>query len=402
MNNEDNIIRATGLARNSNDIVLPPGSLVAADECNINKDNIISRRRGFLKCATGLPAAKPEQMFVSNGQLYVHINNQLWHQTSDPCVYADIPGSPVTFNQPYALWGDANELYVASLDNTIRKISFTQQLTVTLVAGQPGVAGFANGTGAAATFNSPRGLFGDATNLYVSDHVNGAVRKIVRATRVVTTLTAGLNFPVGLTLVGGFLYVCESNGNVITQIDVATGIAAPFSGSGIQGIADGAAGVCEYDAPWGITYQPLSSVFWVVQNNWNSLRVIDAAVVTSTIPNPFDPSVNNRPSAVIANGTDYVISNNVGSDAEAIAGIVPGGVGATFAGGYRDGAASVSWFDQPNGIFIVGSYMYVADTNNQVIRRVELATGVTSTYLGTAGVAGSADSAFLPPLIGPA
>ena len=76
-------------------------------------------------------------------------------------------------------WVDpSGVLYFTSYpDSTITKM--TPDGTVTLLAGQPGEQGAADGTGDAARFNSPTGIVGDgAGTLYVSDSYNGTIRAI--------------------------------------------------------------------------------------------------------------------------------------------------------------------------------------------------------------------------------
>ncbi len=50
--------------------------------------------------------------------------------------------------------------------------------------------------------------------------------------------------------------------------------------------------------------------------------------------------------------------------------------------GARDGAAGVAQFDGPQGLAFVGGALYVADTSNSLIRRIDLASGVVSTVAG--------------------
>jgi len=68
----------------------------------------------------------------------------------------------------------------------IRKIVISTGV-VTTVAGT-GSSGSANGTGTSASFNNPRGITTDGTNLYVADFGNHLIRKIVISTGAVTTL----------------------------------------------------------------------------------------------------------------------------------------------------------------------------------------------------------------------
>jgi hypothetical protein len=92
------------------------------------------------------------------------------------------------FSGPRAVTVDARgNIYVADTDNnTIRKI--TPQHGVTTFAGKAGEAGYVDGAGVDARFNSPRGLTVDAEgNVYVADSNNAAIRKISPA-GVVSTL----------------------------------------------------------------------------------------------------------------------------------------------------------------------------------------------------------------------
>src|SRR5271170_3359822 len=64
-------------------------------------------------------------------------------------------------------------------------------------------------------------------------------------------------------------------------------------------------------------------------------------------------------------------------------------------GGYHDGAAATSLFNVPTGVAVYASgttYVYVADSVNNTIRRITIASGTTvDTLAGQTGVTGSAD-----------
>src|SRR5215469_8748802 len=146
----------------------------------------------------------------------------------------DGAGAAARFNEPLGVAVDsAGNVYVAdALNDTIRKV--TPAGVVTTLAGSPGVFGSADGTGAAAQFNTPQGVATDgAGNVYVADWLNQIIRKITPA-GVVTTLagTAGMSGsadgtgaaarfyePEAVATDGaGNVYVADGSNNVVRKI----------------------------------------------------------------------------------------------------------------------------------------------------------------------------------------
>ncbi|MFA5052398.1 MAG: hypothetical protein WC544_05075, partial [Patescibacteria group bacterium] len=161
------------------------------------------------------------------------------------------------FQAPSGIAIDPTDTYLYVTDtgnNRIRKVRITDGQTW-LVAGS-GVAGYANGTGAAAQFNRPFGITIDSTgtNLYVADSNNSAIRKIVIATGQVTTVAgtgaAGYREAIGTQAVfsypeyvkmgsDGLLYVADTGSMHIRLIDPATGLTKLVAGSGSRGFLNG-------------------------------------------------------------------------------------------------------------------------------------------------------------------
>ncbi len=194
----------------------------------------------------------------SNGNIYVSElgNNDIREVTSAGVVtnYAaaagaagssDGTGTAASFDQPAALAIDSNaNLYVADSGNaTIRKVATGG--VVTTLAGSPGVTGYADGTGLAARFKSPRGIAVDGSgNLFVSDSENGTIRKIGAGT-VVTTIagapgafsnspgtgaSALFDVPLGIAVTSnGTVYVASELGYVIYQGAAATAVSPAFT-----------------------------------------------------------------------------------------------------------------------------------------------------------------------------
>lgn len=154
---------------------------------------------------------------------------------------SDGSGASASFNLPIGIAIDASgNLYVSDSGNmTIRKV--TPAGVVTTIAGTPGVAGYADGTGAAAQFGSPRGLAVDGSgNIFVADAANNTIRKITPAGVVTTIAGAPNNFanaegtgagalfdvPVGVAVDGnGNVFVSTELGYIISKGAVANNIA---------------------------------------------------------------------------------------------------------------------------------------------------------------------------------
>ena len=162
----------------------------------------------------------------------------------------DGTGTSAGFSWAGGITTDGTNLYVADTNrHTIRKIVIATGVVSTL-AGTAGTSGSINATGTSATFNRPTGITTDGTNLYVAERSNHTIRKIVIATGVVTTLagTAGtsgsndatgtsatFNSPRGVTTDGTNLYVAESENHKIRKIVIASGVVTTLAGSGTEG-----------------------------------------------------------------------------------------------------------------------------------------------------------------------
>jgi hypothetical protein len=65
--------------------------------------------------------------------------------------------------------------------------------------------------------------------------------------------------------------------------------------------------------------------------------------------------------------------------------------GTNFQNGNTDGVGAAARFDSPDGLVVVGRSLYVADTNNSDIRKVNLDTRAVTTFAGTANISGTED-----------
>jgi hypothetical protein len=150
-------------------------------------------------------------------------------------------------------------------DSCIYRVDLASGL-VDVLAGSKGTTGATDGTGAAARFNYPVGIVLAGGNLYVADSLNHAIRKVTLG-GVVSTLAggnygatdavgaaAGFRKPFGLAADDqGILYVADYYNNRIRRVDPATQAVTTLAGT-TAGETDGAGGQIQLTAPTAVAW----------------------------------------------------------------------------------------------------------------------------------------------------
>ena len=294
------------------------------------------------------------------------------------------PAINAKLNYPYSIWLDKfdNIFITDAFNQRIRKIEKSTGI-ITTIAGT-GVGGYSGDSGLAinAEIFLPSGIIIDTIgNIYFADAGNMVVRKIDGATNVITTfagngtmgssgdngpaINAELNGPCGLCFDKfGNIIIADEHNNKIRKVDVSTGIITTIAGTGFMGYSgdSGLAINSELNRPLQVCIDSASNV--LISDTYNSVvRKID--ITTGII------------TTIAGTGTaGYAGDNGPATNAELYS---PVGL----------------YIDQQQSIFI-------ADDENGAIRKIDAITGIITTIagngtLGYSGDHGSATSAQIIP-----
>jgi len=307
-------------------------------------------------------------------------------------------GASASFNSPEGITFDDASLFVADTGNhAIRKITPAGDVgNVTTLAGD-GTSGFLdNAAGSGARFSSPVSLVTIGSNLFLSDSGNHVIRQ-VDPSGFVTTLAgfpgvpgfsggtgsaARFNGPKGIAVQEGvtsLFFVADTKNHVIRQVTVGGAVTKVAGNEPRAGQVNASGESARFDAPSGVAV--VGDDLFVSDTGNNTIRKVTAAgVVTS-----FTGSVFSAPQGIVAQGSDLYVAD---SENHAIRKVTSSGTVTTFAGsdtgeeGYADLTGTAARFRAPKGMATDGSFLYVADTGNHSIRKIDIGSGAVTTLAG--------------------
>ena len=238
--------------------------------------------------------------------------------------------SSAQINGPGGVAADSSgNVYIADSGNhVVRKI--TSGGTISTFAGSGGNAGYSGDTAAAtsALLFNPIGLVVDKSgNLYIADSGNNVIRQVVGAN--INTVVGGtatvlqLNHPTGLALdSSGALYIADTGNRRIVRF--ANGVASSFAGNGFTKFSgdNGPATLAGINDPTGVCVDAAGNVYITDTFNGRIRRVTPDGIITTVAGNGFasytgdgGPAISaslSFPRAVLADssGNVYVADTN--------------------------------------------------------------------------------------------
>ncbi|MGA8735768.1 MAG: hypothetical protein WB558_17760, partial [Terriglobales bacterium] len=327
-------------------------------------------------------------------------------------------------NYPNEIFVDGSgDIFIADTENSvIREVTGG---TIQTVVGNNTLAYSGDGGLAVnAELDAPGGVFADGSgNVFIADSVNNVVREVVAASGDIQTVagtgvagysgdggaatSAELDSPQGVFVDGsGNIFIADTNNSVIREVTAATGNIVTVVGNGTAGYTGdgGAATSAELSGPFGIFIDTSENIY--IADTGNS--VVRGVAASSGIINTVAGSMTSCPQPAAACGdggiaTSAQLNSPAGVFVDVAGNIfiadtfdfrirevtATTGLIATVAGtggrGYAgDGAAATSaLLDTPYGLFVDSSEdIFIADTDNAVIREVVAASGFIQTVAG--------------------
>jgi sugar lactone lactonase YvrE len=279
------------------------------------------------------------------------------------------------------------------------------------------------GPATVASINSPWGTLVDgAGNIYIADSVNNVVRRVDANTSIITTIagtgisgysgdsgpatSAQLWGPTCLAIDGGGnLYICDSYNHVVRKVAASTGIITTYAGSiSSTALGDGGpATSAQLSTPTGIVIDASGNLYIStfgqrvrkVNSSTGTITTIagtgtsgytgdNGPAISATLALPSGLGIDNAGNIYIADTQNQVIRKVTATTGviTTIAGMQNRPLGVSYGG---DGGPAINAeLNYPDSVVVDGAgNIYIAETGNNVVREVTASNGIIQTIVGT-------------------
>jgi len=193
----------------------------------------------------------------------------------------------------------------------------------------------------------------------------------------------------------GNLYVADTDNHRIRQIVIATGVVTTLAGSGAAAFVDGTGTTAQFNYPIDVAVDTAGNLYVADTGNQRIRKIVVATGVVTTLAgdgtygyadgtgtaaqfrSPYGVAVDTAGNLYVADTGNQRIRKIV----------VATGAVTTVAGstqGYADGTGTAAQFRSPYGVAVdTAGNLYVADSANSRICKIVVATGVVTTLAGS-------------------
>jgi streptogramin lyase len=356
----------------------------------------------------------------------------------------DMPATSSKLHKPRGLWLDeSGNILIADADNHRARLVYDDggTLMITTVAGD-GSSGYSGDDGPAtlASLRKPHAVCAyealAPAYLVIADPSNHRIRVNLKTgiiTKVAGTLWSGYNgdnrdaksarlyYPFGVHVDPSHnTYIADTYNHRIRKVDGKTGIITTVAGTGSKGFSGdgGPATSARLRYPFNVFLDSTGNIYIVDTYNYR-IRKIDAAtqIITTvagdgnsgntgdgglatdaSIRKSYDVALDSAGNLFIADTHNHAIRK-----VEATTGIINTVVGQSASAGFSGdgGLATDAKLNSPTGVYVDESgNIYAVDTKNDVVRRVDATTNIINSVAGngTAGFSGDGGLATLAQL----
>ncbi len=319
------------------------------------------------------------------------------------------PSKNVVLKHPWAATVILPDGTVAVADEQHNQVKLITPSGVVSVLAGAEKQGFKDGKGAEAEFKALRGITFDARRrvLYVSDSGNSAIREVAldgtvrtlagngkQGFKDATGTGAQFKDPYALTVgADGAIYVADSKNHRVRRV-TTDGVVTTFAGSGAKGNKDGALLAATFNELRGIVAD--GADFYVADTKNDLIRKISGGQVTTvavgksadgldedhrSLKGPSGIGVDEAGDLIVADSDNDVIRRILMNATPPVLTTIAG----SGRNGWQDGAPATAQFKDAVGIAVAGA-IYVADEDNDAIRRLCAEVRVTGLFSPTGAV----------------
>ncbi len=311
--------------------------------------------------------------------------------------------------------GANNRLFIADTNNNRIIIADLTTYAVLDIIGS-GIYGYADGTFEHTQFRQPQGMTLHDNILYIADTNNHTIRAADLKQRTVVTIAGtgemgsgvlpfGMNIrePRAFQLRSPWdvemgdddtLYIAHAGSHQIFAMNLSTRMLSPVVGNGREALVNNQLATSELAQPSGLYFMAnvlyfadsesstiraadfhnnvVLTIAGTLQNNLFDFGDVDGAVGTSRLQHPL--GVTGSP-----DGTIYVADTYNHKIKAVDSTMTTHTLLGLSGGGYTDGGQDTAQFNEPGGLDYHNGQLYVADTNNHVIRVIDLMTKTVKT-----------------------